>query len=348
MAKASMNCADAFSIVRAPRAGVTKSLTPERFDLKMSAEVSVVIPTYNRAHLVFAAINSVIAQRAANFELIVVDDGSTDDTWRELDRTATAVQAEHANRLSMQIVRTENRGVAAARNTGVAIAAAPLVAFLDSDDLWGPDKLARQIEYMRANPQCMISQTDEYWLSNGGRVNPGLRHRKAAGDIFIDSLRTCLVTPSTVIMQTRMFREIGGFDEDFLAAEDYDLWLRILARHEIGFLAEYHATRRSGHRGQLSMLPAIDRFRILALLKLLATDDLNSVQRRAVCEALAEKCDIYAQGLVRRGHGDFAAFILEFAERARNAWREGGIEARAACASGAATMRNHIKCHVSI
>ena len=314
----------------------------------MPADVSVVVPTYNRAHFVFAAIDSVIAQREVNFELIVVDDGSTDHTWRELERTAAAVQAEHAKRLSMQIVRTENCGVAAARNTGVALASAPFVAFLDSDDVWGPDKLARQIEYMREHPECVISQTDEWWLRNGGRVNPGLRHRKAAGDIFIDSLRTCLVTPSTAILRTALFREIGGFDEDFVAAEDYDLWLRILARHEIGFLAERHATRRSGHQGQLSMLPAIDRFRILALLKLLATDDLNSMQRRAVCEVLAEKCDIYAKGLARRGCGDFAAFIFSFAENAHSAWCEGGDEAREECARAATTMRTHIKRHVSI
>ena len=245
-------------------------------------------------------------------------------------------------------LHTENRGVAAARNTGVAMARAPLVAFLDSDDLWGPNKLARQVEYMHANSQCVISQTDEYWLSNGGRVNPGLRHRKSAGDLFVDSLRTCLVTPSTAILRTALFREIGGFDEDFVAAEDYDLWLRILTRHAIGFIAEPHATRRSGHQGQLSMLPAIDRFRILALLKLLATDDLNSVQRHAVCEVLTEKCDIYAQGLVRRGHQNFAAFVLEFAGHARDAWRAGGIEANEACASAAATMRTHIGRHVSI
>lgn len=313
----------------------------------MFPEASVIIPTHNRAHLVFAAIDSVIAQRAANFELIVVDDGSTDDTWPALERTAAAVEAEHANRLSMRIVLTKNRGVAAARNTGVAIASAPLVAFLDSDDLWGPDKLACQIEYMRTHPRCMISQTDEYWLSNGGRVNPGRRHRKAAGDIFIDSLRTCLVTNSTVILRTALFREIGGFDEDFIAAEDYDLWLRILARNAIGFIAEHHATRRSGHQGQLSTLPAIDRFRILALLKLLAADDLNFLQRRAVCEVLAEKCHIYAQGLVRRGHQDFAALVVEFAQLARSVWPEGGFEAKEVCARAAATMRTHLKRHVS-
>jgi glycosyltransferase involved in cell wall biosynthesis len=311
----------------------------------MSAAVSVIIPTYNRVDFVFAAIDSVLAQRAADFELIVIDDGSTDDTWRELERRVGTLKLEPAKRFPMQIVRTENRGVAAARNAGVALASAQLIAFLDSDDIWGPDKLARQIEYMGAHPECVISQTDEWWLRNGSRVNPGLRHRKAAGDIFIDSLRTCLVTPSTVIMQTRVFRESGGFDEDFIAAEDYDLWLRILARHEIGFLAEPHATRRAGHAGQLSMLPAIDRFRILALLKLLAIDDLNPARRRGVCEVLAEKCIIYAKGLERRGCGDFAALVLEFAEQARGAWY---VTGREECARAAATMRANIKRNASI
>ena len=311
----------------------------------MSAEVSVIIPTYNRVDFVFAAIDSVLAQRAANFELIVVDDGSTDGTWRELERSVETLEPAPTKPIPIRIVRTENCGVAAARNAGVAFASAPLIAFLDSDDLWGPDKLARQIEYMRGHPQCVISQTDEWWLRNGGRVNPGLRHRKAGGDIFIDSLRTCLVTPSTVIMRTQVFRELGGFDEDFIAAEDYDLWLRVLARHEIGFVAEYHATRRSGHEGQLSMLPALDRFRILALLKLLATDILNSARRRAVCEVLAEKCIIYAKGLGRRGCEDFAVRVLEFAEQACDTWCGGGHQE---CARATAIMRTHIKRNVSI
>lgn len=314
----------------------------------MSPAVSVIIPTYNRAQFVFAAIASVIAQRSPTpglIDLIVVDDGSTDDTWPELQRTAAAVNAERADRIAMRIVHTENCGVAAARNTGVAMASAPLIALLDSDDIWGPDKLACQLEYMRAHPQYMLSQTDEYWIGNGGRVNPGLRHRKAAGDIFIASLRTCLVTPSTVILHTALLRELGGFDEDFTAAEDYDLWLRILARHEIGFIPEHHATRRSGHQGQLSAtVPAIDRFRILALLKLLAGSDLNSLQRRAVCEVLAEKCGIYAKGLARRGCGGSAALIFEFAASAAGRWREGGEQS---CASAAAAMRAHIKVRVS-
>ena len=309
----------------------------------MSFAVSVIVPTYNRARFVFAAIASVVAQRASGFEfeLIVVDDGSTDETWPELQRTSATVNEVHAGRIAMRTVRTENRGVAAARNTGATLASAPLIALLDSDDLWGPDKLATQLEYMCARPRCVISQTDEYWMRDGGHVNPGLRHRKAAGDIFVDSLRTCLVTPSTVILRTALLGEMGGFDEDFAAAEDYDLWLRILAQHEIGFIPECHATRRSGHPGQLSAtVPAIDRFRILALLKLLAGGDLSTSRRAAVCEALAEKCCIYAKGLRRRGRAGPALMVSEFSAHAMGAWRDGGVQS---CVRAAAAMRSHIR-----
>ena len=308
----------------------------------MTPEATVIIPTYNRADFVFAAIESVIAQRAGGFELIVIDDGSTDGTWDGLERVAAAVAAGQADRIAMRIERTENRGVAAARNRGIALAQAPLIAFLDSDDLWGPGKLASQLAYMRAHRQCAISQTGEYWLRNGVRVNPGLRHRKAAGDIFAESLRTCLVTPSTVIIRRTLFDEVGGFDEDFAAAEDYDLWLRMLVRHEIGLIDECQATRRSGHRGQLSAtVPAIDRFRILALLKLLANRELSAARRLAVGDVLAEKCAIYAKGLSRRGGDEAAAVIAEFAAKAGGCWRASGAQASAAAA--AAWMRAQLK-----
>ena len=308
----------------------------------MLPTVSVIIPTYNRAEFVFAAIASVVDQRFANYDLIVVDDGSSDGTWGELDRISAAVNAEHRERVSMRIVRTENRGVAAARNRGVALASAPLIAFLDSDDSWGPDKLACQSGYMRAHRESAIMQTDEYWLRDGMRVNPGLRHRKAGGDIFIDSLRTCLVSPSAVMMRTALFRAFGGFDEDMVAAEDYDLWLRILARHQIGFVEELHATRRAGHKGQLSAtVPAIDRFRILALIKLLAAGELNKERRYAVCDVLAEKCGIYGKGLRRRGRYKDESMILGVADKAIGAWREG--DELGNIREATAVMREHIR-----
>jgi glycosyltransferase involved in cell wall biosynthesis len=273
----------------------------------VTPEVSVIIPTFNRRAMVLEAIDSVLAQTTFAFELIVIDDGSTEGTFEHLMRLGKSIRIE----------RIERSGPAAARNRGVALAQAPLVAFLDSDDLWAPTKLERQIAFMRANPRCAISQTDEIWIRNGRRVNPGVRHRKRAGDIFIDSLRTCLISMSATIMRTDLFRSLGGFDEIMMAAEDYDLWLRILIDHDAGLLDEPLVTRRGGHIDQTSATtPAIDRFRILALAKLLADGRLSPERRNAVVEVLAEKCRIYAGGLARRGRIDQARLYERVAEQA--------------------------------
>ena len=261
----------------------------------MSPEVSAIIPVFNRPDLVVEAIQSVLAQQDVQFELIVVDDGSTDGTVDAIDGTLENAAAP------VRVIQTENLGPAAARNLGVEAASAPLIAFLDSDDLWHPQKLARQLAYLREHPGCVIAQCDELWIRDGRRVNPGLRHRKRAGDIFVDSLRTCLISPSAVIMKTAMFRDLGGFDETMRAAEDYDLWLRVLLDHAVGHIEENLVTRRAGHGDQLSAtVPAIDRFRILALAKLLANSELQGEKRAAAVEVLAEKCRIYAKGLRRR------------------------------------------------
>jgi glycosyltransferase involved in cell wall biosynthesis len=287
----------------------------------MAPDVAVVIPTYNRRSMVCEAVKSVLAQRDAKFELIVVDDGSTDATWDELTQIA-AVANDHAQWEMMRIERTPNRGPAAARNTGVAIAAAQFVAFLDSDDLWLPRKLNRQIAFMREHPGCAISQTEEIWMRDGRRMNPGARHRKRAGDLFADSLLTCLISPSAVIMRTDLVRESGGFDEDMAAAEDYDLWLRLLTEHEVGLIDEQLVIRRAGHPGQLSgTVPALDRFRVLALLKLLARENLVPERRIKVCEVLSEKCAIYGKGLRRRARVDEARFFLEVAHNVLDSWR---------------------------
>jgi glycosyltransferase involved in cell wall biosynthesis len=273
----------------------------------MNPEVSVIIPTYNRRAMVREAIGSVLAQTTEAFELIVVDDGSSDGTAEELEQIGESIRIE----------RIDHSGPAAARNRGVAIARAPLIAFLDSDDLWSRTKLERHLAFMREHRGCAISQTGEIWIRDGRRVNPGLRHRKRAGDFFVESLRTCLVSPSAALMRKELFESIGGFDEDMAAAEDYDLWLRILVDHEVGLLDESLVTRRGGHPDQLSTTtPAIDRFRILALAKLLGDDRLDPERRLATTDALIEKCRIYASGLARRGRIDAARLYEWVAERA--------------------------------
>ncbi len=285
----------------------------------MNPQVSVIIPTYNRRRMLVDAVRSVLAQRDVALELIIVDDGSTDGTWEGLHRGALAdVIAGAACNCRVGVERTAHRGPAATRNRGAALARSEYLAFLDSDDLWAPQKLVRQLDYMRAHPQFPLAQTQECWMRNGRRVNPGLRHIKRAGDIFEPSLRTCLMSPSAVMMRTELFHEMGGFDEALRACEDYDLWLRILCRYQAGLLDEALVTRRAGHPDQLSAtIPALDRYRIRALLKLLADGQLSDTRKSAVVEVLAEKCAIYAKGLLRRGRRDEFIFYSTLGQSAQ-------------------------------
>jgi glycosyltransferase involved in cell wall biosynthesis len=255
-------------------------------------EVSVIIPTYNRAAWVKEAAASVLAQTFWDFELIVVDDGSTDGTLEAL--------ASFGGRL--EVLRLEERqGVSAARNRGAAAARGEWLAFLDSDDLWLPKKLGRQMDYLRSHPECAICQTEEIWIRNGVRVNPPKTHRKTGGDIFLQSLRRCLVSPSAVMLCRRLFEDLGGFDESLPAAEDYDLWLRVAWRHPVGLLPEPLIIKRGGHPDQLSRQWGLDRFRIQALRKILQEPLLPPFYRKAVERTLGEKCAIYAQGCEKRG-----------------------------------------------
>ncbi len=260
--------------------------------------VSVIIPTYNRRALVREAVASVCAQQGAEVELIVVDDGSTDGT-------ATALAGEGAG--CMRILRTAHRGVAAARNAGVAASRGELIAFLDSDDLWLPDKAAAQVAFFAAHPEAEICQTDELWVRNGVRVNPCTHHRKPSGDIFAPSLQLCLVSPSAVMLRRSVFERAGGFDESLPACEDYDLWLRIARTTPVCLIDRPLVIKRGGHADQLSrQFWGMDRFRVAALTRVLAEGGLSEERRDAAVAVLAKKCAILAQGADRRGRHDEA------------------------------------------
>jgi glycosyltransferase involved in cell wall biosynthesis len=272
--------------------------------------------------MVREAIASVLAQRNVDYELIVVDDGSTDGSAEELEAPLADCQPP-----SFRVIRAAHGGPALARNRGVASAAGEFIAFLDSDDLWMPAKLERQLAFMRANPDVRIAQCGERWLRDWHPVNPGRRHRKRAGAFFEDSLRTCLVSPSATIMRTDFFRALGGFDPTLAACEDYDLWLRVLVESPIGLLDEPLAIRRAGHPGQLSAtVPALDRFRIIAIMKILGDARLTARQRTAACDVMIEKCGIYGAGLDRRGRLDEARLCRAIADAAGGAWREAAAD----------------------
>ena len=252
----------------------------------MQPAVSVVIPTYNRWPMVGEAVESVLAQTYRHFELIVVDDGSTDATTDELARCGSAIR----------LVSRPRKGVAAARNFGVSIATGRYVAFLDSDDLWLPKKLAIQAGFMQENPSVEICQTEEIWVRHGMRVNPKAKHRKMSGDIFRRTLELCLVSPSAVMMTKNLFVAAGGFDESFPVCEDYDLWLRIAADRPVSLVPQALVVKRGGHADQLSRsIWGMDRYRIAALYKLLQSG-LYGERREWVGQEVTRKVAILARG----------------------------------------------------
>ncbi|MBM4262087.1 MAG: glycosyltransferase [Deltaproteobacteria bacterium] len=268
--------------------------------------VSVIIPTYNRWPWVGEAIDSVLRQTFADFELIVVDDGSTDETESRLAHYGTRVQ----------VISQVKGGVSSARNRGVRASRGKYLAFLDSDDIWLPRKLEQQIAFMESHREYNICQTEEIWMRDGVRVNPRNIHRKPSGDIFRASLDLCLVSPSAAMLTRELFDRVGGFDENLPVCEDYDLWLRIAVDQEVGLLPEPLIVKRGGHADQLShALWGMDRFRVAALQKLLRGH--LPLQKRAWAFAvLQRKVRVLTQGARKRGRfaeaAEYEAMPLEF------------------------------------
>ena len=253
--------------------------------------VSVIIPTYNRGWTLRAALDSVLSQTYRDFELIVVDDGSTDDTAKILQSYGPDVQ----------VLRQANAGVSAARNAGVRAATGALIAFLDSDDRWLPEKLGVQVDFFASHPEALICQTEETWIRNGRRVNPKRRHSKPSGMIFERSLELCLVSPSAVMIHHSLFNRVGMFDESLPACEDYDLWLRVSCRYPIFLIETPLIIKRGGHADQLSRQPSLDKYRIKSLAGIIDRGVLSERQHAAALKVLEKKCAVYAAGCFKRG-----------------------------------------------
>lgn len=273
-----------------------------------SPTVSVVIPTYNRARLVMEAVDSVLEQSFRDFELVVIDDGSTDGTAERL--------APYGDRI--RLCRQENRGASAARNAGIRRARGRYICFLDSDDLWLKDKLQAQMDLVVRDPLVKVCHTEEIWIRRGVRVNPMKKHRKYSGWILEKMLPLCIVSLSSVLIAREVFDQVGLFDESLPACEDYDLWLRIGRRYPIILIDRPLMVKRGGHADQLSRTYwGLDRYRVQALQKLLAHDDLEDHIRRAAIDCLRSKCQILANGCQKRGKVQEAREFLAVAGRYR-------------------------------
>ena len=255
-------------------------------------EVSAVLPTFNRKESLRRSLQSIRSQQGVIFEIRVVDDGSGDGTREMIEKEFPSVNYYYQ----------ENQGPAAARNRGIERARGEWIAFLDSDDEWMPGKLAAQLEFFRQNPEYRICQTEEIWIRSGRRVNAMKKHKKYGGWIFEKCLPLCMVSPSAVMMHRSLFEDAGLFDESLPACEDYDLWLRIAARFPVGFIEKHYVIKYGGHADQRSReFPAMDRFRIYSLEKILDSGILNPGQERAAREMLEMKSRIYMQGAMKRG-----------------------------------------------
>ncbi len=265
-------------------------------------QISVIIPTFNRAGVILKALGSVLAQKGASFEVVIVDDGSTDET-------RVLIQDVSRETPKVQYLFQPNQGPSAARNLGILRASSEFIAFLDSDDEWLPGKLKAQLDFFERNPDFLICQTEEIWIRRGERVNPMKKHKKFGGFIFEKCLPLSIVSPSCVMMKRKFFDQVGFFDETLPACEDYDLWLRTSARFPIGLIPKPYVVKYGGHADQRShQFPVMDQFRIQALLKLLQSGGLTAVQTEAVISELVRKCRIVGRGAIKRGKMEKARF----------------------------------------
>ena len=194
--------------------------------------VSVVIPTYNRATVLDRSIDSVLAQTYTDFELIVVDDGSTDDT--------RDVIGEFEDERIRYFRHEENEGVSAARNTGIREANGKFIAFQDSDDSWHADKLRKQMQAFEDGSSDVGVVYSGLWrVTDGGRTYvPGSEIQTKEGDIHDALLHGNFVSTQVAVVRTECFEKAGGFDESLPYFEDWELWIRLSKQFEFALVDE--------------------------------------------------------------------------------------------------------------
>jgi glycosyltransferase involved in cell wall biosynthesis len=253
---------------------------------------SVVIPSYNRKVFLEKAVMSVLAQTFTDFELIIVDDGSTDGT----EELISSIPDKR-----IVYIRHDNRGVAYSRNRGIEKARADIIAFLDSDDIWIENKLEKTREYINLFPDINIFHTEEIWFRRGEILGQKKKHSKPDGHVYRNALGICCIGMSTAVVKKRVFRRIGLFDETFEACEDYDLWLRASNVFDVKLIPEELTIKHGGRRDQLSVkVWGLDRFRIRSLEKMLGSGDLSEEDHSLTFDELRKKCEVFAKGCEKR------------------------------------------------
>jgi len=269
---------------------------------------SVIIPTYNRRYFLKIAIESVLGQSFQDFELIVIDDGSTDGT-KDLIKSYKDIR--------LKFISQKNHGVSHARNRGIENSNGRFTAFLDSDDSWIPEKLKIIKEYIDQFPGINIFHTEEIWYRRGKLLNQKKKHKKPNGNVFYNSLPLCCIGMSTSVINKEIFNKIGKFDESLPACEDYDFWLRATLQYEVKLIPQRLTIKNGGRSDQLSSLHSLDKYRIKALEKMLQSNSLNNEQYKATYYELVRKCEIFSLGSKKRGKSEEVDSFNSLVERYR-------------------------------
>ena len=264
-------------------------------------KISVVIPTYNRKHTLPRALDSVLAQSYQPFEIIVIDDGSSDGTFDLIKSKYPSIKLLESHKPSKSLKGYSQKGVSIARNVGIKKSKGDWISLLDSDDEWVPDKLIKQVQLLKKNEGSVFCHTNEIWIRNGVRVNQHKKHQKYGGYIFKECLDICRISPSSALIHKSIFEDIGLFDESLKVCEDYDLWLRITSNYPVLFLDEFLIKKYGGHEDQLSKTPeGIEQYRIKSLEKIMSSNLLPESQFQAAKDMLITKLQIFANGLEKR------------------------------------------------
>ncbi len=254
---------------------------------------SVIIPTFDRRSFLEKAVNSVLSQDFQRYELIIIDDGSTDST-EELIENYTDERIIYK--------KIPHSGVSAARNKGLALSKGDFIAFLDSDDWWKNNKLSMTAEHIELYPEIKIFHTEEVWFKNGNLMPQKKKHKKPDGKVYLKALPICCISISTASVKKDVFDEVGVFDEDLIACEDYDFWLRSTSKYPVKLIEEELTLKDGGRKDQLSShVWGLDRFRIKALEKMLLSGNLSASDRKKTLSELKKKCRIFAKGAKKRG-----------------------------------------------
>ncbi len=253
---------------------------------------SVVIPSYNRKNFLKKSIDSVLNQNIRDYELIVVDDGSTD--------SSILLVADYRGK-GLTYIRTSNLGVSHARNTGIKNSRGSYIAFLDSDDCWESSKLEHVLESINNFPDINIFHTEETWFKNEKLLNQKKKHRKPDGHVYKKCLPLCCIGMSTSVIKRTLLDEIGMFDETMPVCEDYDFFLRATLENKVKLIPLSLTIKDGGRVDQLSNQPGLDKYRIYALEKMLNSGHLSGENLELTISELEKKCTIYARGLEKRG-----------------------------------------------